>query len=274
MRRDQRVVEHFLTGYNFYHRTSFGVIAWPDQTNRETEAVEAVAADEQGITMALEHTLIEPFEGERVDTDRFIKVFGQLEGNPNLIRPGYNIDLAVKVGVIPTGVKWQEVGDAVRRHLAARMPLFAQGWTVEVIPGVGFSLEVSVGITVHDPGETDHVWISRKLPEDSLQVVVRRALCRKLRKLVAQQADKRILLLEKADIARGLTDIRSALDDLSSEFAEFKNIDETWLVITHSWDSEDALFFYELSPVLGGRRLVLEMSSSSTPNVRVLGATT
>ena len=273
MKRDQRIVEHFLVSYNFFHKASFRVIAWPDQINRDTEAVEAVAADKDGITMALEHTLIEPFEGERADTDRFMKVFLQLEGNRELIRLGYNVDLAVKVGVIPTGVKWQDIGNTVRRHLAARIPLLSEGWAVEIVPGVGFPLEVSVGISPHDSGEADHVWISRKLPEDSLEVVVRRALSRKVGKLVAQQANKRLLLLEKADIARGLTDIRAALDHLSSDFPQLKIIDEIWLVITHSWDSEDALFFYELSPALGGRRLVLERSLTSAPSVRVLGVT-
>lgn len=262
-----------MISYNFYHKASFRAIAWPDQINRETEAVEAVAADKDGITMALEHTLIEPFEGERGDADRFMKVFSKLEGKRELIRPGYNVDLAVKVGVIPTGVKWQQVGDIVCRHLAARIPLLTEGCALEIVPGVEFPLEVSIGISAHDPGEVDHVWISRRLPKDSLEVVVRRALRRKLGKLVAQQADRRVLLLEKADIAGSLTGIRAALDHLSSDFPQLKIIDEIWLVITHSWDSEDALFFYELSPALGGRRLLMEKSLNSAPSVRVLGAT-
>jgi hypothetical protein len=274
MRRDQRIVEHFLLSYNHYHRKAFRIVCWPDVVDREKEAVEAVAANELGITMALEHTLVEPFQGEREDADRFMRVFSQLEGNAELIKPGYNIDLVVKIGAIQRGVKWQQVGDAVRRHLAGRIPLLAQGWTFEEIPDVGFPLGVSVGVSAHDPGERDHVWIARSLPQDSLEVVVRRTLDRKLPKLVAQQADKHILLLEKADIARGLTDIRATLDNLSSEFPQFKLIDEVWLVITHSWDSEDTLFFYELWPELGGRRFMLENSSTSASNVKVLGAGT
>lgn len=65
MKRDQMLVEGFLSAYNRYHGTSYKVIRRPEVSNRRTQGVEAVAADEYGRTVALEHTLVEPFKGER-----------------------------------------------------------------------------------------------------------------------------------------------------------------------------------------------------------------
>ncbi len=43
--------------------------------------------------MALEHSLVELFQGKRKDTERFMRVFSQLEGNSGLIKSGHNVDV-------------------------------------------------------------------------------------------------------------------------------------------------------------------------------------
>lgn len=272
MRRDQLLVEYFLSTYNSCHGCSYKVVRWPDSINRKTKAVEAVARNESGETIALEHTLIEPFCGEREDTNRFMRVFGALEDNPDLKKSGCDVDVVVQVGVIKTGFEWEEARECVHRHLASRIPLLNEGRTCEEIAGSGFKLEVTLEITVHDPGMKDHVWISRTLPDSSLEIVVRRALEHKLPKLLSEPASRRILLFEKADIAIGLANIRVVLDSLSAEFPQLKKIDEIWLTITNCWDQEDVLFFYELCPELGGRRWMMEKTSTLPVTVKKLGA--
>jgi hypothetical protein len=81
---------------------------------------------------------------------------------------------------------------------------------------------------------------------------------RKLPKLITERANRHVLLLEQADVAHGHADIRIAMDDLGSEYADLAQVDEIWLVITTCWESEGVLFFYELAPKLGGRRLKFE----------------
>ena len=258
MKRDQQLVVDFLSAYNRDGGTTFKVVRWPDEEDRNNQAVEAVAANDVGVTIAFEHTLIEPFEGERIDSDRFLKVFGTLEGCCDLMKPGYNVDVYVRVGAIPTGVKWEGVADRVREHISRKVPFFAEGQLSESIAGLTFPLEVMLTVTAHGAGEADHVWVSRILPADSLRSVVRRALRRKLPKLVATMADRRVLLLEKADFAHGYFNARVAIDELGPEFPELKQVDEIWLVITPSWQSEEVLFFYELFPVLGGKRFKID----------------
>ena len=101
MKRDQQLVSHFFSALNQQYGTSFAVDRWADVDNRQTPAVEAVFSDSNGETVAIEHTLVQPFEGERSDTDRFMKVFGNLEGQPELIKTGFNVDVIVRVALFP-----------------------------------------------------------------------------------------------------------------------------------------------------------------------------
>ena len=189
-----------------------------------------MAADDDGTTLAFEHTLIEPFEGEKNDSNRFMRVFGPLEGHPGLMKPGCNVKLGVKVGAIPNGVKWDAVSLQMREHLARIIPTLEEGRKAEDIPGLGWPLVVEVDVDHHGPDETDHVWVSRVLPADSLSAIVRRALDRKLKKLVAEPATRHVLLLEKADFVHAHSKIRVAIDNLSHEFPELAKVDEIWLV--------------------------------------------
>lgn len=265
MKRDQQLVSYFLRAFNHQYGTSYKVVRWPDAENRQTPAVEAVAYDDNGETIAIEHTLIQPFEGERIDTDRFMKVFGKLEGNTDLMKPGYNVDVIVRVGAVRKGTKWEVVADRVREHIVESIPALGEGTKEESIAGLRFALSVTLVIQSHGPAEKDHVWISRyESGSATLKQVVRTALERKLPKLVAEKANRRMLLLEKADFAHGYTDVRTAIDVLSSEFPELAQVDEIWLALTPHWEREDVLFFCELFPSVMGRKLKLDLRTSVT----------
>ena len=41
--------------------------------------------DDAGRTLAIEHTLVEPFEGEKADSVRFLKALAPLEHHPALL---------------------------------------------------------------------------------------------------------------------------------------------------------------------------------------------
>jgi hypothetical protein len=255
MKRDQQLVSQFLLALNQQYGSLLEVVRWPDEENRQTPAVEAVASDPNGDTVAIEHTIIQPFEGERIDSNRFMKVFGPLEGCPDLMKPGYNVDIVVKVGAIATGVNWGAAAEAVREHLRRAIPSLGEVDKLEPISGLPFALTVRLMIQAHGPTEDDHVWVSRSDIPASLRQVVRTALMRKLPKLLAQNANRRILLLEQADVAHGHSDIRIAIDDLSSEFPGLKQAEEIWLAVTTCWEREGVVFFYELWPNVMGRKL-------------------
>jgi hypothetical protein len=81
-------------------------------------------------------------------------------------------------------------------------------------------------------------------------------------------ADRRVLLLEKADIVHGYPHLRNAVDSLASDFPELGNVDEIWVVITYAWDAEAVVWFYELFPDLGGRRFEVNTKTGIVVSMR------
>jgi hypothetical protein len=257
MRRDKQLVDEFLSAYSLTQGSVYSVLRRPEEENRRMKAVEVVASNTSGDTIAVEHTLLEPFEGERADNVRFDEVFGPLEGSRDLRKPGYNVDIRTDFGVIPTGVKWNEVGELVRRKVSESAQRLCEGETTESIQELPFDLRVTFTITAHNEGQPDYVTISRNRPANSLKEIVQRAFTHKLPKLVTETA-RRILLLEKADHVHGYTAIHKTIDDIAPEFGDFKKLDEIWLVNSSIWESEGLLSFLELFPTCGGRQRNLQ----------------
>jgi len=60
-------------------------LSWVEE--KEDGAVEVIATKADRVKLALEHTLIQPFVGEKFDSEKFIKAFGRIEKNPALMIP-------------------------------------------------------------------------------------------------------------------------------------------------------------------------------------------
>lgn len=50
-------------------------------------AVEVLATRGDRTTLAIEHTIVQPFVGEKADSNAFMKAFGRIEKNPDLAIP-------------------------------------------------------------------------------------------------------------------------------------------------------------------------------------------
>src|SRR5260370_27220728 len=71
-KHDKDVIQRFVEAYNAEVQTSYQVVAWPDEEDRAGKAIDALAADGEA-TLAIEHTLLQPFAGERQDTAVFLQ---------------------------------------------------------------------------------------------------------------------------------------------------------------------------------------------------------
>jgi hypothetical protein len=96
--RDRKLVHHFLDTYNRARGKSFSVSSWPDDTNRNAPAVDAIATDGP-LTMAIEHTLIQPFVDERHESDIFNQVVDSLEDDPKLCQPGWDSAMSMPAAI-------------------------------------------------------------------------------------------------------------------------------------------------------------------------------
>jgi hypothetical protein len=220
LKRDIQLIELFLRKYRDQCGEAYQVVERPEDLERTKPAVEAIAENSRGQRLAIEHTLIESFEGQMADNQRFLAAFGRLHRNAELCVPGMLVQVAVRVGSIPTGVDWNVVGDKVYQWFGSIRLELREGGSNHVIPGLEFELPVHVewlqaiskppfwssklliliGLDEvlklaldisDDPGV---LVVTRISPgQESFRAVLRRALENKLPKLVVTEADNRIL---------------------------------------------------------------------------------
>jgi hypothetical protein len=205
--KERPLIEMFLSEYeNGAWKTA--VPDWIEE--RIDGAVEVIATRADGRSLAIEHTIVQPFAGEKADSNAFMQAFGRIEKNPDLAIPERDMTVVIPVAAIPKGYKWEEVGADLLTWLKANhhvAPL--EGESDHTVP-VGSSklgpLNLAIKLqTMHFHGGRGITVISRGPMPKTLSEIVEAALQRKVPKLVKTVADKRVLLIERDQISLGDT---------------------------------------------------------------------
>lgn len=253
-RDDIELVKMFLAGFKDEADRTYALKARPDTTERNAKAIEAIAESKDGHTVAIEHTYIQPFEGERGDAVPFQIVFEQLRTDSDLGLPNRFIDVIVPAFAVGRGVEWKEVAKKVREwFLKVRESFLREGEKWYTIPDVGFKLDVLVQ-TFDLPGD-GVLLASRLLPAgDPFGPVLRTALEQKIPKLIATSADSHILLLQDGGTAIGYNQIARGLYDYTSALPEIAKITSVWAVHTMEWKSKGNAIFVRVWPGWTGQR--------------------
>jgi hypothetical protein len=250
MRRDERLIDLFLRGYRDRAGSSYRLLERPDRTERDKPAIDCIAVNERGDRLAIEHTLVEPFEGQKADDQRFLAVFERLHHSPELTVSNVLTDILVPVGAIPTGVDWNQVGQQILEWFRGARLTIPPGESDHGIPGLGFDLIVHIE-TMEIPDTPGVLVVGRILPKDkdkSFPDVLRRALAAKVPKLVGTQASSRILLVEDASTVLGLTIFAREIDASRGSFPELAQVGAVWLAHTPVWESEKIVWFFHVWP--------------------------
>jgi hypothetical protein len=249
MKRDQKLVSLFLEEYTKIGGEAFQVKEWVDDAERNKPAVEAIAVDEStGKRLAIEHTLLQPFEGEKEDSHRFLTVIGNLEKDDSLRVPRYMISINFQVGAIPKGVNWTEVNKTLDRWIRENVAKLDDDQSNQTIRHDNLEIQTKISKMTLPHNEKGILVFSRGKPPDSLPDVMRTAFKKKLPKLVGTHADKRILLFEQNSLLHGNGDIHEVVKTLEPEFDDLKQVEEIWLVGTVGWESDDFLWFTRIWP--------------------------
>jgi hypothetical protein len=248
-RDDIELVKMFLSQFKDSDGKSYTLKARPDVEDRKAKAVEAIAVADDGRTLAIEHTYIQPFEGQIADNVPFLTVFEQFRKDPSLKLPNRFIDILVPAFAIQKGVDWNDVAKTVRQWFldtARKFP--AEGETKYSIPGCGFELNVMVQ-TFELPDTDGVLVVGRILPSgDPFDAVLDKALAEKVPKLIATAADKHILLLEDGGTAIGFAQIGRGLDARLDKLQELRNVDAVWTIHTMEWKSKGNALFVRVWP--------------------------
>jgi len=248
-RDDIELVKLFLTYYKDAEGNFYDLTARPDKTERKEKAVEAVAEDKHKHLLAIEHTLIQAFEGQKADDPRFEAVFEPLQKDESLRVPERLIEVFPPAFSIPNGVKWEDAQQKVYEWFKESREKFTkEGDSEHGIPGLGFDLRVLVQ-TMEVPGSKGFVGAGRIRPKDRPFIdVLRKALTTKVPKLVATPADKRILLLEHQGTSVGFTEVTRGIDSTVDALPDLKKVDEVWVVHSMEWKTRGFLIFVYVWP--------------------------
>src|SRR5579863_8509730 len=91
-RKERPLIELFLSAYD---NDAFRGASLDWLEDKQQAAVELVATNNAGQKLAIEHTLIQPFVGEKQDSERFLKAFLRIEHDPSLAVPGRAVDVGI-----------------------------------------------------------------------------------------------------------------------------------------------------------------------------------
>ncbi|MGZ8847108.1 MAG: hypothetical protein ACXW3C_11655 [Pyrinomonadaceae bacterium] len=247
MAHDQELVSLFIDKYNAVNNQSYRIQYRPEELQRNKPAVEAIAINESGRTLAVEHTLLQPFVGEKDDAQRFLTALGQIGKESDILLPKHMVTVAVNVGAIPKGVDWSSVNRTVKEWLRAGLEALPMGSSQQTVPNLPFELNLGMNKrTFRD--DKGKLFFSRYAPPDSLSEVMTNAMKKKLPKLLAALADEKILLFEQDCPYHAYDTIHNMIEKMTEQFSEIASLKEIWLLDTTAWKSENYIAFARIWP--------------------------
>lgn len=244
--RERPLLTMFLTEYE---NGAWKSATWDWVEERIDGAVEVIAKRADCVRLAIEHTIVQPFVGEKFDSQMFNQAFGRIDSDPELNIRDRHLEVVIPVAAIPKGYKWDEVGQGLHTWLQANHRAAPEEGKSEHVVQVGgsskaepFSLKIEL-LTRHVPDTPGATRILRGPMPDNLDEIVEKALGDKLPKLIATAADKFVLLIERQQPALAPTRILSEITGLAHKFPQLKHINEIWIVDTSAWKSEGCVYF-------------------------------
>ena len=237
MNQDE-VIRRFIARYNECQGHTYQITSWPDKDERNARACDAFAEARGVRPLAIEHTNIETFNNQKLDSARFVKILGELETELKTAFASHVL-LTVPTFAIETGTNWQSIKATLREWLLANVPTLPAGRTDHNIVGVPFRVSIN-------KQELSRSWfgVARWVPpgiegDDQLVDSIVAALTDKNNQLQRYKdtGTETILILESQDIA--LVSPASLYKAFlrARERIATPNINQVW--IANTYDPED-----------------------------------
>lgn len=188
-----------------------------------------------GRTLAIEHTIVEPFVGEKKDFyEHFQELARQLRADDSLMEPGIALYVDAPVEVLPKGVPWQPIIDDVKAFLRAEAASFGTQKEIRSCPSPWHPSKTIPLQVRRQPlrGTTEGFVIVQRYGEIRVIESVRKALENKLPKLVATDVDCRILMLERDQGFVYPEDICRDVETLRPHFPLLSQVHQLWICDT------------------------------------------
>ena len=244
-KREDNIIRTFLSA----HEDKFWEGIEPEFPDKTKDGGIDAYIEKDRRSLAIEHTLIEPFVGERDDLAQFWPAFEKIQEDRSLSVPDRITNINVPVGTLKNrkGKAGEVIVDGIHDWLKSNMNLFPDGWsdqTCAVALSGKAPLNVILTVEVISTPEFSAFKIARQQVKTDLNKVVEKALSMKLPKLIRAEADKRILMLERQHGNLFPQQILDEIEKLRLSMPDLGHVDDIWLVETIAYEREGILFFY------------------------------
>jgi hypothetical protein len=249
--RERQILAKFVEKYSLLSSAEYSIIAWPEDENRNTKECECLAeAHDNASVLAIEHTEVETFTGQKKDNSDFSRV---LTGwADELSWPNFCIRIFVPTFALKKGSNWKQVSESLRQFIstsAENLPFGSQDHTINGIP---FPVTIQKLIIEHGSGVSFGRFAPARGADEELVDDFVRAL-REKRLKFANYSDpkyRRILLIESQDYALTSTELLYKCYRRACQTETAMEIDEIWLLRTfESTRGTDHMFFCFRGPV-------------------------
>lgn len=231
--RDEQVfIKLFVSAYENFAWAGAEIDALDE---KKDGAIDALITRADGQTMAIEHTLIEPFVGDKRDFAMFERAFLKIEGDKSLAVPDAGIIVYIPVGLLDgkRSAKRKVIVESIHSWIMNNRLNLRDGkhqyqCVVPGMPPVTLTIDRKAFVRPH-PGS---VLVRRQQVTNDLDKVIERALQNKLQKLVNTKADRHVLFLERDQFTFHPDLIFTELDRQRTSFPLLEKVDEIWHVET------------------------------------------
>jgi hypothetical protein len=233
-RSENKLISLFLSAYD--DDTWQGCeVDWLDQRIRCREAVEALATRRSdGATLAIEHTLIQPYDKHKEEVARWARVFGVIQSDPDLVVPNRGVDVYLASGTLTPGCDWRSISSDVHNWLRTHVNVLPVGLSHHRVEPKGYMLRIQVVQEQYYDGDFQFGIDGSQLPDTRLHMVVEKALKTKVGKLADTTASKRILMLERDEWTIQEDSIAAVIESLQTKSTvdRIDQVDEIWFADT------------------------------------------
>jgi hypothetical protein len=213
----------------------------------ENPAIDGLITRADGQTIAIEHTLIEPFVGDRGDYAMFDEALLKIERDTSLAVPDTDITIYIPVGILDGQKPAQrKIVESIHSWIANNRLVLYEGehkYQCDV-PGMPpVTLTVKRRKRELSRPNAGRVLVRRQQVVNDLDKVIEKALRRKLPKLVNTKADRHVLFLERDQFTFHPELIFAEIERQHPNFPELEKVDEIWEVETVGYAQDGCLTF-------------------------------
>ncbi len=197
-----------------------------------------------GRRLAIEHTLVQAFVDDKREFAWFEKNFLQIDQDKSLVIPERAIQIFIDTKTIISSHASKRAPQAIHGWLRNNVSSLPVGQSQHSCP-IGDAMFTSLYARVYaTPSHGGVFALGRQYQDETLGLIVERALRKKLKKLAGTEAECRVLLLERDRFPLSERRVLKEIEARRADFVELATIDQIWFAETMFYERDRCVEFH------------------------------